>query len=375
MTTSQSVSLFPRVIDARSVDERQVLGALTGPVLVVDRAGSVLYVNSAGEDFFKTARRLILGRPLAALVYGDSPILELVDRARLTMSSLSLHGIAFESPRTEPRPITAEASAIPDSDGQVVITLHERSVALQFQRQLDFKNAARSVTAMAAMLAHEVKNPLSGIRGAAQLLGESANDEDRGLADLIQAETDRIVALVDQMEAFSDDRPIQREAVNIHIVLEYVRKVSENGFGRAVRFVERYDPSLPPVLGNRDLLIQIFLNLVKNACEAGPDGKTTVEIATAFKPGLRLSLPGGVEPIDLPLTIAIRDNGPGVPETLAQNLFDPFVTGKPNGRGLGLAFVAKAVGDHGGLIEHENTGQGAEFRVMLPTARAAKRRP
>ncbi|MCR9255973.1 MAG: ATP-binding protein [Alphaproteobacteria bacterium] len=371
---SQNVSLFPRRIDPAAIDERQVLGALTSPVLVIDAEGIVVYANGAAEQFFQMANRLMLGRPLRVLVYPDNPMLELVDRARVTMSSLSLHGIEFETPRTEPHQLTAEASAIPDSNGQVVLTLHERSVAMQIQKRFNFRNAARSVTAMAAMLAHEVKNPLSGIRGAAQLLGESVSDEDRSLAELIQTETDRIVALVDQMEAFSDDRPIQREPVNIHIVLEYVRKVSENGFGRRVRFVERYDPSLPPVMGNRDLLIQVFLNLVKNACEACPEEGGAVEIVTAYRPGLRLNLPGGGEPIDLPLTIAVRDNGPGVPPALAQNLFDPFVTGKPNGRGLGLAFVAKAVGDHGGLIEHENTGHGAEFRVMLPTARPAKRR-
>lgn len=376
---NKTIPLFPsqlfsgmRETEAK-VDEGAVLSALTSPVVVVDGEDTVIYANGAAEQFFQMASRLIVGRPLAKLVFDDSPMLELVTRARQTMSSLSIHGVEFATPRTEAHTVTAEAAALPDTDGQVVLTLQARSVAMQFQRQLNFKNAARSVTAMAAMLAHEVKNPLSGIRGAAQLLGDSVSEEDRGLADLIQTETDRIVALVDQMEAFSDDRPIQREPVNIHIVLEYVRKVSENGFGRKVTFAERYDPSLPEVYGNRDLLIQVFLNLVKNACEASKADKPQVDILTGFKPGMRLRVPGSKDLIDLPLVITIRDNGPGVPDTIAQNLYDPFVTGKPNGRGLGLAFVAKAVGDHGGLIEHENTAHGTEFRVMLPMVRVPQK--
>ena len=153
----------------------------------------------------------------------------------------------------------------------LVLTLQERSIADKIDRQLTHRNAARSVTAMAAMLAHEVKNPLSGIRGAAQLLEENAGAADRELTRLICDETDRICALVDRMDVFSDRRPIEREPVNIHEVLERVRSAAQSGFARHVRFIEEYDPSLPPVHGNRDLLIQTFLNLVKNAAEAAPD--------------------------------------------------------------------------------------------------------
>ena len=248
----------------------------------------------------------------------------------------------------------------------LVLTLHERSMVDKVDRQLTHRNAARSITAMAAMLAHEVKNPLSGIRGAAQLLEQDADEPGRELTRLICDETDRIVALVDRMEAFSDHRPIEREAVNIHEVLERVRKLAQSGFARHARFVEEYDPSLPPVHGNRDLLVQVFLNIVKNAAEAVPGADGEIILTTAYRHGLRLAGPGGEGRRHLPLMVAVADNGAGIPEDMRPYLFDPFVTTKRNGTGLGLALVAKVIGDHGGVIEFDSQPRRTVFRVFLP---------
>jgi two-component system, NtrC family, nitrogen regulation sensor histidine kinase GlnL len=248
------------------------------------------------------------------------------------------------------------------------VMLQERTIADKMDRQLTHRGAARSVTALAAMLAHEIKNPLSGIRGAAQLLEQSAADDDRTLTRLICDEADRIVKLVDRMDVFTDERPVERASVNIHVVLDHVKRLAQSGFARHIKFVEEYDPSLPPLFGNRDQLVQVFLNLVKNAAEAIGEGTSDGEIllSTAFRPGVRLSLPGSKTRVSLPLQFCVRDNGSGVPEDLMPHLFDPFVTTKPKGSGLGLALVAKVVGDHGGIIECESQPRRTIFRVMMP---------
>jgi two-component system nitrogen regulation sensor histidine kinase GlnL len=248
----------------------------------------------------------------------------------------------------------------------VAVSLIEQSIARNIDRQMSHRSAARSVSALAAMLAHEVKNPLSGIRGAAQLLEQSVPDSERELTTLICEETDRIVALVDRMEAFADGRPIDRAALNIHQVLNHVRRISENGFGKNVRFIESYDPSLPDVFGDRDQLIQVFLNLVKNACEVPGDGEREIELSTAYRHGLRLAVPGQQARVNLPLVVSVRDNGHGVSDEIRAHLFDAFVTNKPTGTGLGLALVAKIINDHGGAIEYDSEAGRTIFRVMLP---------
>ena len=220
------------------------------------------------------------------------------------------------------------------------------------------------------MLAHEIKNPLSGIRGAAQLLESGLSDADRALTRLICEETDRIVRLVDRMEAFSDQRPLKREKINIHTVLDHVKQLARSGFARHVRFTENYDPSLPPLAGDHDQLVQVFLNLIKNAAEAigdAPHGE--IELSTAFRPGVSLRMRGQERAVGLPLEFRVRDNGRGVPEEILSHIFDPFVTTKTSGTGLGLALVAKIINDHGGVIECESKPGRTCFRILMPMYR------
>lgn len=345
-----------------------VLSALAVPLFVVDADGCLSFVNQAAEQFFASSRTTLIGRPLLDLLPGDSPVVALIHQARTGGHSISESGVTLTSPKIGSHFVSIDAAIMADVPGSVVVSIHERSIARKIDHQLIHRNAARSVTAMAAMLAHEVKNPLSGIRGAAQLLELNAAPDDHQLTRLICEEADRIVALVDRMEMFSDQRPLAREAVNIHVVLEHVRRLAESGFARKLRFIESYDPSLPPVYGNRDLLIQAILNLVKNAAEAAPSEGGEILLSTRYQQGVRLAVPGSGSRVDLPLTLMIQDNGPGIPEDLQPHLFDPFVTTKAGGSGLGLALVAKIVGDHGGVIEFDSAPRRTVFRVMLPMA-------
>jgi two-component system nitrogen regulation sensor histidine kinase GlnL len=342
------------------------LAALAFPVIVIDRAGQIRFVNPAAEQFLGSGAAALYGSALTDFVAPHSPLLSLVDSVWRVGNTISEHDVLLEGPRLPSRSVTIQGALIGEAAEMLVLTLHERSMAEMMDRHLTHRNAARSITGMAAMLAHEVKNPLSGIRGAAQLLEQDADPAGRELTQLICDETDRIVALVDRMEAFSDHAPIEREALNIHKVLERVRKAAQSGFARHVRLVEEYDPSLPAVLGNHDLLVQVFLNLVKNAAEALPHGDGEIILATAYRHGLRLTRPGREGRQHLPLMVSVTDNGGGIPEHLRPCLFEPFVTTKRSGTGLGLALVAKVIGDHGGVIEFDSQPRRTVFRVFLP---------
>lgn len=363
---SQAPSFSATSRAGRGIDPSVVVNALPDPVLVVDGAGDIRCVNLEAQEFFDLSSAMMEGMPLADLLPPDSPVMGLIEQVQQGRRRVSQEGVTIDTPRIGPHHVTVRVTALGEPTDHVLVTINERTLARKIDNSLTHRNAARSVTAMAAMLAHEVKNPLSGIRGAAQLLEENCSESDRMLTRLICDEADRIVALVNRMEVFSDQRPLERDAVNIHTVLEHVRKVAQSGFARNIRFVERYDPSLPPVYGNRDQLIQIFLNLIKNAAEAAPDPGGEIILSTSYQHGVRMALPGGDTRLHLPLLVSVQDNGDGIPEDLRSNLFDPFVTTKVNGTGLGLALVAKIVGDHGGVIEFDSQPRRTVFKVSLP---------
>ncbi|MBN9489299.1 MAG: PAS domain-containing protein [Alphaproteobacteria bacterium] len=343
-----------------------ILDSLSEAVIVVDGNGLVHYANLSAEQFFGIGRTRLVGHALSEFIPEDTPLFSLLEQVLATGGAVAENGITLASPRIGNRFCALRLAPIVESEALISVSLVEQSIARNIDRQMSHRSAARSVSALAAMLAHEVKNPLSGIRGAAQLLEHSIPDSERVLTNLICEETDRIVALVDRMEAFADGRPIDRAAVNIHQVLDHVRRLSQTGFGKNVRFVETYDPSLPEVFGDRDQLIQVFLNLVKNACEATGEGEREIELSTAYRHGLRLAVPGQQGRVNLPLVVSVRDNGHGVPDEIRGHLFDAFVTNKPSGTGLGLALVAKIVADHGGAIEYDSEPGRTTFRVMLP---------
>ncbi len=351
---------------AKGIDGDQLLNALTTALLAINQQNVIIYANTATEQLFRSSADHMLNKPLTAFLPKDSPVFALIEQVRSQRSIVSEYGLTLETPRIGINFMNIQATPVVEQPGIVALTLQQRSIADKIDRQLTHRGAARSVTAMAAMLAHEVKNPLSGIRGAAQLLEQNANDEDRPLTELIRDEADRICDLVDRMGVFSDTGPLQREAVNIHQVLDRVHKLAKNGFGSHLKFVNEFDPSLPAVLGNRDQLVQVFLNLVKNASESAPKINGQITLSTAYQQGVRFAVPNSDKRVHLPLQISVSDNGSGIPDDLKPYLFDPFVTSKPQGTGLGLALVAKIIGDHGGVIECDSNSKKTTFRIILP---------
>ncbi len=357
----------------RHIEHDILLGALPHPILVLAEDERVLFANAAAESFFDTSQAMLKRLTLAEILHAQSPLVSLVDQVRRTGATVNEYGVEIGMPRQSAardlaRAVDVFGGPMPDQPGLVVLMLQQRSVAQMIERHVSQRQAARSVSGMASILAHEIKNPLSGIRGAAQLLEPALSEEDRTLARLIIDETSRIRALVDRMEVFGDERPLEKEPVNIHAVLDHVKRLSQTGFAAGVRIAEEYDPSLPSIPANRDKLVQAFLNLVKNAAEALEEATEggRIVIRTAFRPGVRLTVPGSTVRVSLPFMIEIEDNGPGIREDVRTQLFDPFVTTKRTGTGLGLSLVAKIIGDHGGIVECDSVPKRTVFRVLLP---------
>ncbi|MGB7405117.1 MAG: ATP-binding protein [Pacificimonas sp.] len=340
----------------------EVLNAMSVPVVLCDRSGHPVHANPQAEMLFGRSEDSLAEKGWDGLLPPDSPLRALLHEAADTRGEIAAYDVDIAL--IERRGTTADILIAPVSGpgDHLTLSLQRRSVAALVERQSDRRGSARSAAALAAMLAHEIKNPLSGIRGAAQLLG---GDEDE-LSDLIVSEVDRISALIDRMEGFTDPRPPVMASENIHAILGHVRKLAELD---GVKIVERYDPSLPDVPADRDALVQLFLNLVKNAKDAaGPDG--TVTLTTAYRHGLKIGTPDGRGRVRVPIEVCVIDDGPGAPDDIADNMFDAFVSTKRGLGGLGLALVAKIVGDHHGHVEYDRDKENGRtiMRVLLPMA-------
>lgn len=344
--------------------------AIPYPALVLGTENNIEIANPAAENFAGISLRQMTGKPISRFVGEDSPLLEVIDQARRSSLSVTQYNVTVSWRGMPSEPQNVHAAPLPDDQGDILLLMHPQGMAERMDRRLSHQSAARSVTGMAAMLAHEIRNPLAGISGAAQLLEMNLSGSDKELTGLIQAEAARIGKLVERVEQFGDLRPAQRRAVNIHDVLDRARRAAQAGFGAHARFQEDYDPSLPAVAGDPDQLAQVMQNLLKNASEAVPKVGGVINITTAFRPGVKLKRAGG-QSESLPVLVTIADNGPGIPEALIRDVFDPFVSSKVNGTGLGLSLVSKLISDHGGVVECDSRPGRTRFHIRLPLWRGA----
>ena len=347
-------------------DFNELFAALPIAVLVVDPAGHIAHANAASETLLNLSERAMAGRAVDALVRMAEGCAERGRGGRMFAAYDADVGIG----RVGRARLDLLECAVPDRPGWRMVTLRPSPAARAHGP--DRPAGARAAIGAAAMLAHEIKNPLSGIRGAAQLLEGGGGEGQGELTGLITAEVDRIVALIDRMEDFTDTRPLKLAPENIYPLIDHARRVAVAGFARDVTIEERFDPSLPPALVDRDALLQILINLMKNACEATDGmGERRLVLTAAYRHGMAVSAGPGRERLPLPIELCVIDNGPGAPADIAQHLFEPFVSGKAEGRGLGLPLVEKLVGGMAGIVQYAREGEPemTVFRVLLPRAR------
>lgn len=346
-----------------------IWAALPVPALLIaelDGAERIVDCNPAAEQFLSVSRRAAHERPLAELIQLDAPLDAVLERCRRNRAPVFINDVQLSVAGREPGFCSLQLAILGDAPELVLLLINPRDIAGKLGQADGIRHSTRSVIGMSQMLAHEIKNPLAGITGAAQLLSMNLRPEDRELTDLIVAETQRVVKLLNQVEQFGNQRPPDCGPTNIHDVLERARRSAEIGFAAHMRISDRYDPSLPPVLADPDQLLQVFLNLLKNAAEAQPDGGR-IRIKTFFEQSLRVRRDNGKD-VALPIHVEIMDDGPGLPTEIADDVFDPFVSGRENGTGLGLALVSKIITAHDGWISVDSRPGRTVFRVSLPRA-------
>lgn len=346
------------------MNHEKLWNALPSPAFLINEANEITAANLAAEGFLNVSVKSLRGVRCVDRVMVTAPLEQSFQRVRDTHSPVFINDIAVGRDLT---PCNLQIAPMSRDDAQVLLIINPRLSATGASHQTASESAAKSAIGMAEMLAHEVKNPLAGITGAAQLLAMNLPPQDIEMTDLIVSESKRIVALLDQVEQFGNLSPPNRVAVNIHDVIDRARKSAQVGFAAHMRIIQEYDPSLPDAWVDADQLIQVMANLLKNASEAAGKSDGEIRIHTSFDNGLRRRRTDGTD-APLPIRIEIIDNGPGLPPDIVDDVFDPFISGRENGTGLGLALVSKIISEHEGLIAVESRPGRTAFRISLPTA-------
>lgn len=336
------------------------------PALILDAEDRIRDVNPVAELFLNASRKSLQDAVMWDKILLGTPLQDAVARVREARSSLYVNAVDVGTEARKPVSCDVQIAVLADKPDHVLMLWENRELVGRMDRAMSSKTAAKSAIGMAEMLAHEIKNPLAGITGAAQLISMNANAEDRELTDLIVAETRRVLKLLEQVEGFGNVRPPERRAVNIHDVLDHARKSASVGFAAHMNIIEDYDPSLPHTWADPDQLQQVIVNLLKNAAEAGKSGGT-IRLRTFYEMSLKVRRPDGSGGA-VPLQIEVIDDGPGIAPELVKDVFEPFVSGRENGTGLGLALISKIVADHDGWIAVESAPGHTAFRISLPVA-------
>ncbi|MDG1339356.1 MAG: ATP-binding protein [Paracoccaceae bacterium] len=339
--------------------------SLPVPALLLDVGNRIIAANSTAEDFMNVSAKSLLGTPIWDQVMIDAPIELAFARACSNRTSLHINDVDIGTGARAPVLCNMRIAPLNGSDDQMLVLFAPREITSSMSRNASSVKAARSAIGMAEMLAHEIKNPLAGITGAAQLLAMNLSNGDLEMTDLIVEECRRIVSLLDQVDQFGNLAPPQMDPVNVHDVLDRARRSAAVGFGAHMTLIEDYDPSLPPTMGDTDQLLQVFQNLLKNASEASKGAAGKIRLHTYYDQSLRVRRHDGTQ-AKLPLQIEIIDDGPGLPPEIESDVFEPFISGRENGTGLGLALVSKIIADHDGWITVDSVPGRTVFRVSLP---------
>ncbi len=348
------------------MENSDLWASLPIPTLVLSADDVVLDINPAAELFLNASAKSMRGDPIWDRVLVDTALDSAFARVRRDNAQLFINNVDVSTGTTTPLKCNIQIAPYGDPVCAWVL-IEPRHMAERIGRGEAVKSAVKTAIGMADMLAHEIKNPLAGITGAAQLLSMNLKPEDQELTDLIVEESRRIVQLLDQVEQFGNLRPPDRAAVNIHDLLDRARKSASVGFAANMTIEDDFDPSLPPVFVDADQILQVISNLLKNASEAaGPKGGT-IRLRTYFDVGIQLRRRDG-SGNRLPLQLEIIDDGPGFPPDLINDAFEPFISGKENGTGLGLALVSKIINEHDGWIDVDSVPGKTVFRISLPIA-------
>ncbi len=348
-----------------TLSDSAIWSALPVPIFVVDGDNAILEANAAAEGFTNASNKALRGKGLWQILAVDPSIHDAFERARAHTSTLFVNDLDVGTRERAPLQCGVQVAPVQgDQPGGMLLMLSPRELAGRMTQNHSAKSAAQSAIGMAEMLAHEIKNPLAGITGAAQLLSMNLGPEDLEMAELIVSESRRIVKLLEQVEQFGNLTEPAFKPVNLHDILDRARRSALLGFGAHMKIIEEYDPSLPPAWGDGDQLLQVVLNLLKNASEACIMGGT-IRIRTFYEHSFNLRRRDGSGGA-LPLQVEIIDDGPGLPAKIKDDIFDPFVSGRENGTGLGLALVSKIIAEHNGWISVKSKPGETRFRLSLP---------